>query len=66
VLAMSSEYTAATMPSEAICDAFLQKSSHTTFEVVEQVRELLSKSPVRGSRAKLDFAPVWMTIIVHR
>lgn len=60
VLALSSEYTAVTLPPEAICDAFLQKSSHTGFEVVEQIRELVSKSPVRSSRAKLDFAPVWM------
>jgi DNA-binding response OmpR family regulator len=60
VLAVSDEYTVVTLPPEAICDAFLEKTSHTASEVVEQVRELVSKSPVRGSRAKLDFAPVWL------
>ena len=60
VIALSSEYTTVTLPNEAICDAFLQKTRQTAFEVVEQVRELVSKAPVRGSRAKLDFAPVWM------
>jgi len=60
VLALSDEYTAVTLPPEAICDTFLKKASGTAFEVAEQVRELVNKSPVRGSRAKLDFAPVWV------
>ncbi len=60
VLAISNEYSAATLPHETICDAFLQKGPSTVFEVVENVRQLLSQSPVRGSRAKADFAPVWI------
>ncbi len=60
VIAFSSEYTAATLPNEAICDAFLARSDHTISELVEQVRELITESPVRGSRAKADFAPVWI------
>ncbi len=60
VLAVSDEYTAASVPSEAICDAFVQKGTSTVFEVVENVRQLVSESPVRGSRPKSDLAPVWI------
>jgi DNA-binding response OmpR family regulator len=59
VVALSSEYTLVTLPHEAICDAFLPKSPNILFELVEEVRRLISESPVRGSRPKLDLAPVW-------
>jgi CheY-like chemotaxis protein len=60
VLAVSNEYTAASLPSEAVCDAFVQKGPNTVLEMVENVRQLVSKSPVRGSRAKSELAPVWI------
>ncbi len=60
VLAVSSEYTAASLPNEAICDAFVQKGPSTVFELVENLRQLVRKSPARGSRAKSDLAPVWI------
>jgi CheY-like chemotaxis protein len=60
VIAFSSEYTAASVPSEAICDAFLPKGDRKISDLIEQVRNLISESPVRGSRAKSDLAPVWI------
>lgn len=60
VVALSGEYTVATLPNEAICDAFFPKDPNIRFELVEQVRRLVSDSPVRSSRAKGDFAPVWI------
>lgn len=60
VLAVSGEYTAASVPNESICDAFIQKGPSTCFEVIEEVRRLVSESPVRASRPKVDLAPVWI------
>ncbi len=60
VLAVSGEYTAASLPNEVICDAFIQKGPSTCFEVVEEVRRLVSEGPVRASRPKADLAPVWI------
>ena len=60
VLAVSSEYSVATMPSEVICDAFLEKGPNLEFELLEEVRRLISESPLRSSAAKSDKAPVWI------
>jgi DNA-binding response OmpR family regulator len=35
VLAISGEYTAASLPNEVICDGFVQKGPSTCFEIVE-------------------------------
>jgi CheY-like chemotaxis protein len=60
VIAMSNEYTAATVPPEALCDAFLPKTPNLLFELVEEARRLISEAPVRSSRIKPDVAPVWI------
>ena len=60
VLALSSDYSGATMPSEVICDGFLEKGPNLEFELLEEVRRLISESPLRSSSAKSDKAPVWI------
>jgi CheY-like chemotaxis protein len=60
VIAVSSDYSAGTMPREVICDAFFAKGPNLEFELLEEVRNLISESPLRGSRAKSDKAPVWI------
>jgi CheY-like chemotaxis protein len=60
VIAVSSEYKAVNPPDEAICDVFLQKGPNTVFELIEEVRRLVSESPLRASRVKLDLATVWI------
>lgn len=60
VLALSDQYTLATVPNEVICDAFIAKNNNLVFELSEQVRRLTSESPIRGSRPKTDAAPVWI------
>lgn len=52
VIAVSSEYTAVTVPDEAICDTFLTKGPNLDFELVAEAERLISESPVRGSRPK--------------
>jgi CheY-like chemotaxis protein len=60
VIAVSSEYTAVTVPDEVICDTFLSKGPNLDFELVAEAERLISESPVRGSRAKSTLAPVWI------
>ena len=60
VIAVSSEYTAVTVPDEVICDAFLSKGPNLDFELVAEAERLISESPVRGSRPKTALAPVWI------
>jgi CheY-like chemotaxis protein len=60
VIAVSGEYTAVTVPPEAICDAFLEKTPNILFELVEEARRLISESPLRSSRIKPHLAPVWI------
>ena len=59
-IAVSGDYTAVTMPREVICDAFVAKGPNCFFELLEEVQRLISESPLRGSRAKTDVAPVWI------
>jgi hypothetical protein len=60
VMVLSSEYTPARVPPEAICDAFLAKSPNLDFELAAEVDQLLKESPLRGSRPKATLAPVWI------
>ncbi len=60
VIALSDTYTPASLPAEAICDAFVAKDYNVRFELAEAARELASRSPIRGSRPKPDLAPVWV------
>jgi|ERR1041385_8143453 CheY-like chemotaxis protein len=60
VIAVSSEYTAVTVPDEAICDTFLSKGPNLDFELAAEAERLITESPVRGSRPKTTVAPVWV------
>ena len=60
VIATSGEYTAVTVPHEAICDVFVPKSAKFFAELIEEARALISESPVRGSQPKTRVAPVWI------
>jgi len=60
VLAVSAEYTAVNVPNEAICDGFIAKGANFDFELLEEAERLIRESPLRGSRAKSDCAPVWI------
>jgi CheY-like chemotaxis protein len=58
VIVVSAEFTAGTVPPQAISDAFLQKGSNIAFELFEVTRQLLEQAPVRGSRTKAGL--VWV------
>ena len=60
VIATSGEYTAITVPHEAICDVFVPQSGNFLAELIEEARALISESPVRGSQPKTPVAPVWI------
>lgn len=60
VIATSSEYTAITVPHEAICDAFVPKSAEFVSQLIAEARALISESPARGSQPKVAVAPVWI------
>ena len=60
VIATSGEYTAITVPHEAICDIVVPKGAKFFSELLEEVRALISESPIRGSQPKASVAPVWI------
>lgn len=60
VIALSSDYTPVTVPHEAICDGFLAKGPNLDFELIQETQRLIGESPLRGSRAKSELAPVWI------
>ncbi len=60
VIATSGEYTAITMPHEAICDVFVPKSAEFFPELIAEARALISQSPIRGAQPKATVAPVWI------
>ncbi len=61
VVAISSDYTALNLPDEVVTDAFIDKNPNTEFELVESVRRLISESPIRASKPKSGYAPVWVS-----
>jgi len=63
VVAMSGEYLGTDWPSGVIADAYLQKGGEHSPEVlVQKIRELLEKSPLRGNVVKAPHAPVWVPL----
>ena len=61
VIATSLEYTAVTVPREAICDVFIPKSAEFLAELTAEARALIRESPVRGSQPKnTPVALVWI------
>lgn len=63
VIAMSGEYLGADHPNGVIADAYLQKGGNHSPEVlVQKIRELLERSPLRPSLVKAPQAPVWIPL----
>lgn len=61
VIAMSGEFVGAECPEGVIADAYLQKGSNKSPEVlVMKIKELLEKSPLRANVVKAPSAPVWI------
>jgi CheY-like chemotaxis protein len=47
-------------PEGILADRFLRKSENSTFELVEEIRDLLQELPLRAQQAKADTAPAWI------
>lgn len=63
VVAMSGEYLGTDWPSGLIADAYLQKGGEHSPEVlVQKIRQLLEKSPLRANVVKSAHAPVWIPL----
>ena len=63
VVAMSGEFLGTEWPAGVIADAYLQKGGEHSPEVlVEKIRQLLEKSPLRANVVKTDRAPVWIPL----
>jgi len=63
VIAMSGEYLGTDHPSSVIADAYLQKGgSHSPESLVQKIRELIERSPLRPSLVKAPLAPVWIPL----
>lgn len=63
VVAMSGEYLGTDWPSGLIADAYLQKGGEHSPEVlVQRIRQLLEKSPLRANVVKSAHAPVWIPL----
>lgn len=63
VIAMSGEYLGTDVPTGVLADAYLQKGGDNSPEVlVQKIRELLERSPLRPNVVKSPFAPVWVPL----
>lgn len=63
VVALSGEYVGLDWPTGVIADVYIQKGGdHSPEMLVGKIRELLEKSPLRGSVVKVPSAPVWVPL----
>lgn len=63
VVAMSGEYLGTDWPIAVIADVYLQKGGEHSPEVlVQKIRELLEKAPLRANVVKSAIAPVWIPL----
>ena len=63
VVAMSGEYLGVERPAGVIADAYLQKGGdHSPEVLVQKIRDLLEKSPLRANVVKAAHAPVWIPL----
>lgn len=63
VVAMSGEYLGLETPTGVLADAYLQKGGdHSPEVLVEKIRDLLQKSPLRANIVKKPTAPVWIPL----
>ena len=62
VVALSGTY-GSQWPTGLIADAFFQKGgNHSPVELVEKIKELLDRAPLRANVVKTDHAPVWVPV----
>jgi CheY-like chemotaxis protein len=47
-------------PEGILADRFLRKGENSTFELLEEIRDLLQELPLRAQQAKPDTAPAWV------
>lgn len=59
VIAHSSEFVASGNPS-LLCDKHIEKGRNSTSELLEAIRGLLSRSPLRTQPARFEAAPAWI------
>ena len=59
VIAYSGEFSLLG-PEVVIADRFLRKGDNSTFELLEEIRDLLEELPLRAQQAKPDIAPAWL------
>jgi len=59
VIAYSSEFLTAGNPSP-ICDKHIEKGRDSMPELLDTIRELLSRSPLRIQPARVEIAPAWI------
>ena len=63
VVAMTGEYLGTDLPDGVLADAYLQKGGEHSPEVlVQKIRNLLEKSPLRANIVKSPRAPVWIPL----
>jgi CheY-like chemotaxis protein len=43
-----------------LADRFLRKGDNSSFELVEEIRDLLEELPLRSQQARPDIAPAWL------
>jgi CheY-like chemotaxis protein len=59
VIAYSGEFSPLG-PDGVLADRFLRKGENATFELLEEIRDLLEVLPLRAQQAKPDTAPAWL------
>ncbi len=62
VIAVSGEFSGPDMPAGVIADIFMEKGTYSPAELVDRILELLARSPVRPSLAKVQYAPLWIPV----
>lgn len=60
VIAISSEFSALSMPETVLADAFFQKGEYELPELYKKIAELLETLPSRPRTGKLNKAAVWV------
>lgn len=47
-------------PEGVLADRFLRKGENSTFELLEEIRDLLEELPLRSQQARSEIAPAWL------
>ena len=59
VIAYSGEFSPQG-PEGVLADRFLRKGENSTFELLEEIRDLLEQLPIRAQQARPQIAPAWL------